>query len=149
MESRFLIIVLGSSNKIEENLNNIASSEFGVNYVDGNGIFIGTFYSPFTTNEITEFLIDVQAFMIFDITENNTYSVNLPSKYFKGLFPEFEETLDILKQDIDLITKKKPKYKKEVEEYDNVDDILDKLSRNNYDRSCLTEKEIKILESNQ
>ena len=75
MESRFLIIVLGSSNKIEENLNNIASSEFGVNYVDGNGIFIGTFYSPFTTSEITEFLIDVQAFMIFDITENNTYSV--------------------------------------------------------------------------
>lgn len=50
--------------------------------------------------------------MIFDITENNTYSVNLPSKYFKGLFPEFEETLDILKQDIDLIIKKNLNIKK-------------------------------------
>jgi len=40
-----------------------------------------------------------------------------------------------------------PKNKKQVvEEYDNIDDILDKLSRNEYDRSCLTEKEIEILE---
>jgi hypothetical protein len=32
-----------------------------------------------------------------------------------------------------------------MEEYDNVDDILDKLSRNNYDRKCLTKKELEIL----
>ena len=36
---------------------------------------------------------------------------------------------------------------KKVEEYTTVNDILDKLSRNNYDRKCLTENEIKILDS--
>ena len=32
-----------------------------------------------------------------------------------------------------------------IEEFDSIDGILDKLSRNNYDRSCLTEKELEIL----
>ena len=40
MNSRFLIVILGSSKGIEENLNHIASSDFGVNYVDGNGNMI-------------------------------------------------------------------------------------------------------------
>ena len=70
----------------------------------------------------------------------------------------------ILKKELDFINEvkqnmeKTPKtiYKKEesffetkkvepVEEYESVDDILDKLSRNNYDRNCLTEKELEIL----
>ena len=34
---------------------------------------------------------------------------------------------------------------KNVEEFNTLDDILDKLSRNNYDRTCLTEKELKVL----
>jgi hypothetical protein len=145
MNSRFLIVILGSSKGIEENLNHIASSDFGVNYVDGNGIFIGTFYSPFTTNEISDFLISLPAYMLFDITEKNNYAVNLPSKYLKGLFPEFEDSLDILQENLD-IDLRKDKNNKSIEEYDNVDDILDKLSRNKYDRNCLTEREIEILE---
>jgi hypothetical protein len=31
------------------------------------------------------------------------------------------------------------------EEFETVNEILDKISRNNYDRSCLTEKELEIL----
>jgi len=36
---------------------------------------------------------------------------------------------------------------KKIEEYDTIDDILDKLSRNGYDRTCLTENELSILNS--
>jgi hypothetical protein len=39
----------------------------------------------------------------------------------------------------------KPNVVAGVEEYNTVDEILDKLSRNGYDRSCLTKKELKIL----
>jgi len=149
MESRFLIIVLGSSKNIEDSLNPIASPDFGVSYVDGNGIFIGTFYSPFTSVDIHELLIDLPAFMVFDITENDTHAINLPTKYFKGLFPEIGNTLDMLKESVGVVTKKKPKKEVEVEEYDKIDDILDKLSRNNYDRNCLTKKELDILGDNK
>ena len=42
-----MIVILGSYKGIEEDLNNIANGEDGVNYVDGNGIFMGTFYSVY------------------------------------------------------------------------------------------------------
>lgn len=146
MENRYMIIVLGSSKNIEKDLNHIADSEYGVNYVDGNGIFIGTFYSPYSTVDIHDLLSTIPAFLIFDITNKSDYAVNLPSKYFKGLFPEFEEALENLQESLDVKYRKKSKKSNDIEEYDNVDDILDKLSRNQYDRSCLTEKEIEILE---
>ncbi|MHA2039488.1 MAG: hypothetical protein ACW98X_23940 [Promethearchaeota archaeon] len=144
---RYLIIVLGSSKNIQEALNHIADSEYGIHYVDGNGIFLGTFYSPYTTKQIEEtILADITAFLLFDISDKETNAVNLPSKYFKGLFPEYDETLEMLQENLE-VKLRKPKNKKQVvEEYDNIDDILDKLSRNKYDRSCLTEKEIEILE---
>lgn len=144
---RYLIIVLGSSKNIQEALNHIADSEYGIHYVDGNGIFLGTFYSPYTTKQIEEtILADITAFLLFDISDKETNAVNLPSKYFKGLFPEYDETLEMLQENLE-VKLRKPKNKKQVvEEYDNIDDILDKLSRNEYDRSCLTEKEIEILE---
>jgi hypothetical protein len=142
MSSRFLIIVLGSYKNIEKDLNHIADSEEGVHYVDGGGIFMGTFYSPYSLNQIQDMLLTVPAFLLFDITDKSTNAVNLPSKYFKGLFPEYDETLSVLQNDLDIKLRKKTK----TEEYDNVDDILDKLSRNKYDRNCLTKKEIDILE---
>lgn len=144
MDSRYLIIVLGSYNKIEEDLNHIANSDYGVHYVDGNGIFMGTFYSPYNTNDLYDLLLHIPAFLIFDITNKRDSAINLPSKYFKGLFPEYEETLEVLQKDLEPSLRKNEEIK--VEEYDNVDDILDKLSRNEYDRSCLTEKELEILE---
>jgi hypothetical protein len=144
MDSRYLIIVLGSYTKIEKDLNEIANSEHGVNYVDGNGIFMGTFYSPYNVNDLHDLLLHIPAFLIFDITDKRFSTINLPSKYFKGLFPEYEETLDVLQKDLKPNLRKVEK--ESVEEYDNVDDILDKLSRNEYDRSCLTDKEIEILE---
>ena len=143
---RYLIIVLGPYKHIEKSLNYIADSEYGLHYVDGNGIFLGTFYSPYTVKQIEETIMDIPAFLLFDITDKETNAVNLPSKYIRGLFPEYDETLDSLQEELDITIKKKTKKKSEVEEYDNVDDILDKLSRNKYDRSCLTEKEIEILE---
>lgn len=148
MGSRYLIIVLGSYKSIEEDLNHIADSEQGIHYVDGAGIFMGTFYSPYTTGQIEDMVLHIPAFLLFDITDKSTNAVNLPSKYFKGLFPEFDETLDILQNELDVKIKKNTKKKTEVEEYDNINDILDKLSRNKYDRSCLTEKELGILERN-
>lgn len=146
MGTRYLIIVLGSYKSIEKDLNHIADSEQGIHYVDGSGIFMGTFYSPYTTQEIEELILHIPAFLIFDITDKSTNAVNLPSKYFKGLFPEFDETLDILQNEPEINLKIKKKKKSRVEEYDNIDDILDKLSRNKYDRSCLTKKELSILE---
>jgi hypothetical protein len=55
----------------------------------------------------------------------------------------------MLKESVGVVTKKKPKKEVEVEEYDKIDDILDKLSRNNYDRNCLTKKELDILGDNK
>ena len=146
MGTRYLIIVLGSYKSIEKDLNHIADSEQGIHYVDGSGIFMGTFYSPYTTQEIEELILHIPAFFIFDITDKSTNAVNLPSKYFKGLFPEFDETLDILQNELEINLKTKKKKKSRAEEYDTIDDILDKLSRNKYDRSCLTKKELSILE---
>lgn len=149
MDFRYLIIVLGNYKKIEDDLMFVASSDHGVNYVGGNGVFLGTFYSEMTTEEMHKSLSHIPAFLIFDISDNTKNIVNLPSKYFKGLFPEIGDTLEKLNETIvEPIVKNisKPTTIKKVEEYDNVNDILDKLSRNKYDRSCLTKKEIKILE---
>ena len=148
MGSRYLIIVLGSYKNIEKDLNHIADSEEGVHYVDGAGIFMGTFYSPYSLNQIQDTLITVPAFLLFDITDKSTNAVNLPSKYFKGLFPEYGNTMEILKnkmeEDDSYVGTKEKKSTKE--EYDNINDILDKLSKYEYDRTCLTKKEIGILE---
>ena len=145
MSYRYLIIVLGSYDNIAEDLRFIAESEYGVSYVDGNGIFLGTFYSTYTTSEIYDVIVNIPAFLLFDVSDKETNAINLPSKYFKGLFPEYEETLEALQESLDIdLRKEKEEVKKE--EYDNVDDILDKLSRNQYDRKCLTEKEINILD---
>jgi hypothetical protein len=156
--NRFLTIILGTATGIDKDLNFIADGEQGVNFVDGKGMFICTFYSPYTASEIHERMAHRPAIMIFDITDSDTFGVNLPTKYFTGIFPEIQKTLDELTPSLpktenkrmqavvdetDVTTKVTPKV--EVEEYDSVNEILDKLSRNNYDRVCLTEKEIKIL----
>lgn len=151
MNRRFLIVILGPANGIEKDLNFIADGDTGVNYVDGKGMFICTFYSPYTAPEIHERMSHRQAIMIFDITDGDTYGVNLPSKYYMGIFPEVQKTMDSIEKKwgpIKTSTKPKPKEKEitsESEEYDSMDEILDKLSRNNYDRTCLTEKELEIL----
>lgn len=140
--SRYIAIVLGQYDGMDNDFNTIADENTGVNYVDGNGIWIGTFYSIYETIEISELLAHIPALLIFDITDKKTNQIHLPSKYYKGLFPEIEETLDNM---LDILNVEKPTEVSK-EEYDNIDDILDKLSRNEYDRSCLTEKEIEILE---
>ena len=68
---------------------------------------MGTFYSPYSLNQIQDTLITVPAFLLFDITDKSTNAVNLPSKYFKGLFPEYDETLSVLQNDLDVKLKKK------------------------------------------
>jgi hypothetical protein len=138
---RFMIIVLGSSKGIDIDLNEIADGEHGVNYVDGNGIFIGTFYSHYNTFEIYELLSDRPAFLLFDITNGDNNIVNLPSKYYKGLFPEINDILPKIK------TEKVEVTNKEIGTLTNIDQILDKLRENNFDTSCLTEKENKILKN--
>lgn len=158
MNRRFLIVILGTASDIDKDLNFIADSETGVNFVDGKGIFICTFYSPYTAAEIHEKLVHRPAIMIFDITDSENYGVNLPSKYYMGLFPEVAQTIDSIKEelrpmgsldtfknDVKKVSQNKKKQVEYVEEYDSVDEILDKLSRNNYDRGCLTNKEKEIL----
>jgi hypothetical protein len=146
MDKRYMVIILGTYTSIEEDLNHIANSETGVHYVNGNGIFMGTFYSPYNTIEIYELLAHIPALLLFDITDPTTNAINLPSKYFKGLFPEVEETLNNIQSQLNITINKKKSKKTETEEYYTVDEILDKLSRNNYDRGCLTDSEIQILE---
>jgi hypothetical protein len=154
--NRFLLLIIGSANGIDKDLNHIADSEHGVSFVDGKGIFICTFYSVYSTTEIHEKLMNREAIMIFDITNSENYGVNLPTKYYLGIFPELRKELDFINEVKQNMEKPKTLYKREdsfynpkkvepVEEYESVDDILDKLSRNNYDRSCLTEKELEIL----
>lgn len=152
MNRRFLLIILGTANGIDKDLNFIADGETGVNYVDGKGMFICTFYSPYTATEIHERMTHRPAIMVFDITDNETYGINLPSKYYMGIFPEIQKTMDSIQEKWGPIkTSVKPKIKEEeevtpkVEEFESIDEILDKLSRNNYDRNCLTEKELEIL----
>lgn len=151
MNKRYIVIVLGLYENMDYDFNNIADEEHGLHYVDGNGIFMGTFYSDYSVDEIHEILIHIPAILIFDISDKTKNAINLPSQYFKGLFPEYESTLDVLekkiknkKDNLNTITPSSPK----IEEYDNINDILDKLSRNKYDRTCLTSKEIEILEKN-
>jgi len=154
MNRRFLLIILGTANGIDKDLNFIADGETGVNYVDGKGMFICTFYSPYTIPEIHERMAHRPAIMIFDITDTDNYGVNLPSKYYMGIFPEVQKTMDSIQDKWGPVkTSVKPKLKEEevtpkIEEYDSIDEILDKLSRNNYDRTCLTEKELEILNKN-
>lgn len=142
---RYLIALIGSSKGIGEDLNHVADDR-GIQFVDGKGLFLGTFYSELSTGEIHEMLAHRPAFMVFDITSPETNGINLPAKYYTGLFPETKDMTDILGTVIvDEATQTTVKEESGVEEYDSVNDILDKLSRNNYDRTCLTEKEVKIL----
>lgn len=140
---RFMIIVLGPTKGIDDDLNNIADGDYGVNYVDGNGIFIGTFYSHYTTSEIHELLLGRPAFLIFDITDGSKNAVNLPSKYYKGLFPEIDDVLPIMNKDYQ-DTKEEVVVENDLT---SIDQIIDKLKENNYDESCLTEKESEILKN--
>jgi hypothetical protein len=135
-----MIIVLGSSKGIDEDLNNIADGEYGVNYVDGNGIFIGTFYSHLDVTDIYGLLSGRPAFLLFNISDGNQHMVNLPSKYYKGLFPEIDQIVP----QVDNTENSDVKIE---EDLTKIDEILDKLKKNNYDTSCLTEKESKILNS--
>jgi len=155
MNKRFLLIIIGTAVGIDKDLDNIANSENGVSYVDGKGMFICTFYSSLPMSEIHRKLAHRQAMMVFDITDSENYGINLPTKYYLGIFPEIKNMMgDMAKQQNEMtdnrqstITKRKNEVKEEVvvEEYEVVDDILDKLSRNGYDRNCLTEKEKNIL----
>jgi hypothetical protein len=110
---------------------------------------MGTFYSIYDTKEMYDLLLSIPAYLLFEITDSNTSVVNLPTKYLKGLFPEIESVIDELQKGPSIKEKKTRRRNKksvEVEEYNTIDDILDKLSRNNYDRTCLTAGEIEILE---
>ncbi len=137
---RFMIINLGSSKGIDMDLNGIADGEYGVSYVDGNGIFIGTFYSHYSTFEIYELLLDRPAFLLFDITNDDNFMVNLPTKYFKGLFPEMDEIVPKVEVKSEVMDKESKSLK-------NVNQILDKLRENNFDTSCLTDEESEILKN--
>jgi len=145
-DKRYLLIILGSSQGIDQDLNHIANGETGVNFVDGNSIFMATFYSVLSVDEINAELSHRPVFLLFDITEKDTNLVNLPTKYYYGLFPEVEKINE------QLVSQRKAyksmtnnKKSTNDEEFTTVNDILDKLSRNNYDRDCLTENELKIL----
>ena len=138
---RYMIIILGSANGIDDDLDPIADSEHGVNYVDGTGIFIATFYSHLSTDEIYSLLVDRPAFLLFDITSPENYMVNLPNKYFKGLFPEIMKIIP----NLDDSEWEKPKTKEK--DLTDVDEIIDKLQANNFDRACLTDGEKNILDN--
>lgn len=145
MERRYMLIIVGTAIGIDEDLNNVANEE-GVHYVEGKGMFLGAFKSPFSVDEIYEVLADRPAYMLFDITDQETYGVNLPNKYYLALFPETKKLFDGMKTKEEIKEKPKGKVEKEkVEEFTTVNEILDKLSRNGYDRKCLTKKELKIL----
>jgi hypothetical protein len=138
--NRYFLILIGSSKGIDEDLNFIANSEEGVSYVDGSGIFMATFYSVYKTDEIYNLLSHRNAYLIFDITNHSNYGVNLPKKFYKGLFPEIEQIIPDIENYI-----KEESEKEESKDLTDINDILDKLSKNNYDTSCLTKKELKIL----
>lgn len=142
-KNRYLIILIGQSKGVGEDLNHVAD-ERGIHFVDGKGIFLGTFYSELTTTEIHEILAHRPAFLIFDITSPDTNGINLPAKYYTGLFPETSGLTDIMNK---VVPTTETETTESGEEFDNVNGILDKLSKNNYDRTCLTDNELKILTS--
>lgn len=141
--NRYLIMILGSARGIDDGLNNIADSEYGVNYVDGNGIFIATFFTHYSVNELYDLLIDWPAMLLFNITNHDSYGINLPTKYYKGLFPEIENIVPI----IDGTVTDNEKKSEEQKDLTNINDILDKLQANEYNTDCLTEKEKSILDN--
>ncbi len=155
--NRYMIIIIGNYKGIEKDLNNIADREHGIDFVDSKVLFLGTFFSPYSTGDIHEKLVHRPAFLLFDISDNENYGVNLPSKYYTGLFPEAREIMDGMYESESKpstrgngMSKAKSKAgikTKKVEEYTTLNDILDKLSRNDYNKECLTENEIKILDS--
>lgn len=153
--NRYMIIIIGTSKGIEKDLNDIADSEHGIDFVDSKVLFLGTFYSPYSTVEIHEKLVHRPAFLLFDITNVDNYGVNLPTKYYTGLFPEAQNLIDKTLSEKPKRTRggvsngksKAGSNQKSIEEYTTVNEILDKLSRNGYDRSCLTKKELEILDS--
>lgn len=154
--NRYMIIIIGNSKGIEKDLNNIADKDHGIDFVDSKVIFLGTFFSPYSTTVIHEKLANRPAFLLFDISDSENYGINLPSKYYTGLFPEVKQMIDGLTEDENKPTAKRgmsnAKSKavinsKNVEEYTSLNDILDKLSRHNYDTKCLTDKEKEILDS--
>lgn len=147
---RFLLVILGTATSIDKDLNFIADGEHGVNFVDGKGMFICTFYSQYSISEIHERLAHRPAIMIFDITSSENYGINLPSKYYMGIFPEIQSTMEGIQEKWESVTtstkgKVKEEAVKEVEEFQTIDEILDKLSRNGYNRDCLTKNELEIL----
>jgi hypothetical protein len=139
--NRFLLIILGDFSNVDKELYDIASSE-GIHYVEGRGLFISTFYSDYELSTIYEKISNRPGFLLFDISNQETYGVNLPTKHLFGLFPELENIIPIVVDE-----KKETTTKPKPEEYTDINAILDKLSRNGYDRKCLTKKEVKILNS--
>ncbi len=153
--NRYMIMIIGTSKGIEKDLNDIADSEHGIDFVDSKVLFLGTFYSPYSTVEIHEKLVHRPAFLLFNITNVDNYGVNLPTKYYTGLFPEAQNLINNTLSEKPKRTRggvsngksKAGSNQKSVEEYSTVNEILEKLSRNGYDRSCLTKNELEILDS--
>jgi hypothetical protein len=141
--NRFLLTILGDFTNIDKELYNIAD-ERGINYVEGRGLFICTFYSEYSLTYLYEKLSTRPGFMIFEISGQDSYGINLPKKHLFGLFPELQDIVpEVITED------KKETIKPKQEEYSDINSILDKLSRNNYDRKCLTKKEVKILNNHK
>ena len=131
--NRYFLMVVGTSNGIDEDLNLIANPDSGVNFVDGSGIFMATFYSDYKTDEVYNLLAHRSAYLLFNINDFTKYGINLPTKFYKGLFPEVEGLLPDIKETIEK--------EENLNDLTDINDILDKLSANDYDTSCLTDKE--------
>lgn len=138
-------MLIGSSKGVEDDLDHIADSDDGVHFVDGSGIFMATFYSEYDTDEIYNLLSHRGAYLIFSIDDITKYGVNLPKKFYKGLFPEIEKIMPDINLEAPNLDGKEDI--KKVNSLTNVNEILDKLENNNYDASCLTKKEQNILDS--
>ena len=153
--NRYMIMIIGTSKGIEKDLNDIADNEHGIDFVDSKVLFLGTFYSPYSTVKKKKKLVHRPAFLLFNITNVDNYGVNLPTKYYTGLFPEAQNLINNTLSEKPKRTRggvsngksKAGSNQKSVEEYSTVNEILEKLSRNGYDRSCLTKNELEILDS--
>lgn len=148
---RYMVISIGGGTNIKKILEGY-SDEKGVNYVEGETIFLGTFHLKGNYNNMVFELSSLVGTLVFDITDSTNFWTNLPTNYEVGLFPELAKFSDLL-NDSNLEIIKPPTYssfetnQNNEEEYYEVDDILDKLSRNDYDRSKLTDNELDILDS--